>query len=25
VDDQPWRRVYIVLAPGTPVPFRPNA
>lgn len=23
VDDQPWRRVYLVLAPGAPVPFKP--
>jgi quercetin dioxygenase-like cupin family protein len=23
IDDQPWRRVYIVLAPGAAVPFRP--
>ncbi|MBM3650940.1 MAG: cupin domain-containing protein [Alphaproteobacteria bacterium] len=22
VDDQPWRRLYVVLAPGQPVPFR---
>src|SRR3984893_481908 len=21
-DDQPWRRAYVVLQPGTPVPFR---
>ena len=21
-DDQPWRRAYVVLAPGAPVPFR---
>jgi hypothetical protein len=24
IDDQPWRRVYIVLAPGAAVPFRPD-
>jgi len=24
IDDQPWRRAYVVLAPGTPVPFQPN-
>ena len=23
VDEQPWRRVYIVLAPDAPVPFKP--
>jgi quercetin dioxygenase-like cupin family protein len=23
-DDQPWRRAYVILAPGTPVPFRAN-
>ncbi len=23
VDDQPWRRVYLVLAPDAPVPFKP--
>ena len=23
IDDQPWRRVYIVLAPGAHVPFKP--
>jgi quercetin dioxygenase-like cupin family protein len=22
-DDQPWRRVYVILAPDTPVPFKP--
>ena len=22
VDEQPWRRVYLVLAPGAPVPFK---
>lgn len=21
-DDQPWRRIYVILAPGAPVPFR---
>jgi quercetin dioxygenase-like cupin family protein len=21
VDDQPWRRAYVILAPGTPAPF----
>lgn len=24
-DDQPWRRVYVVLAPGVSVPFKPTA
>jgi quercetin dioxygenase-like cupin family protein len=23
-DDQPWRRAYVVLAPGATVPFRPG-
>jgi quercetin dioxygenase-like cupin family protein len=23
-DDQPWRRAYVILAPGTMVPFQPN-
>jgi quercetin dioxygenase-like cupin family protein len=22
-DDQPWRRAYVILAPGVPVPFKP--
>jgi quercetin dioxygenase-like cupin family protein len=25
VDDQPWRRVYVVLAQGASVPFQPKA
>jgi quercetin dioxygenase-like cupin family protein len=24
IDDQPWRRAYVVLAPGAAVPFRPH-
>ena len=24
IDNQPWRRAYVVLAPGAAVPFRPN-
>jgi len=24
IDDQPWRRAYVVLGPGATVPFRPN-
>ena len=24
VDDEPWRRAYVVLAEGTAVPFQPN-
>jgi quercetin dioxygenase-like cupin family protein len=24
-DEQPWRRAYVVLAPGVSVPFKPNA
>ena len=24
VDDQPWRRAYVVLAPAASVPFQPN-
>jgi quercetin dioxygenase-like cupin family protein len=24
IDDQPWRRAYVVLAPGAAVPFRPD-
>ncbi len=24
VDDQPWRRAYVILAPGVDVPFVPN-
>jgi quercetin dioxygenase-like cupin family protein len=24
IDDQPWRRAYVVLADGAPVPFQPN-
>jgi len=23
IDDQPWRRVYVVLAPDASVPFKP--
>ena len=23
-DDQPWRRAYVILAPGTTVPFQPD-
>jgi quercetin dioxygenase-like cupin family protein len=23
-DDQPWRRAYVILAPGTHVPFKPT-
>jgi quercetin dioxygenase-like cupin family protein len=23
-DDQPWRRAYVILAPGVPVPFQAN-
>jgi quercetin dioxygenase-like cupin family protein len=24
IDDQPWRRAYVVLAPGAAVPFQPH-
>jgi quercetin dioxygenase-like cupin family protein len=24
IDDEPWRRAYVVLAPEAPVPFQPN-
>lgn len=24
IDDQPWRRAYVILAPGVPVPFAPR-